>query len=381
METNVSSQRISKGDNVKAPKRVAAIGRWMPLHNGHKAFLVNLAKSDEYEKLIIMIGSCYEGGSSRYCITTTEREKMLRLIMKRENIPDEKYEIIPVPDVPTFEEWISNILEVCKRYNVTHFCTGNKEDILDVLAKKNEPFELELINPEEGSDFPYHATDIRNMIINGEYERIQNLIPEEIKPILFKYTFKEISAAANNRGINFIEGRQTVDMILLVKDINDGKVYVLLGKRPKNKKDFPGMLALPGGGINLFETTTNAAIRKFYDETGIRIKMLDNSLEPAIIKFKDIPYSLEQMYMIGIYGTEDKSLNGTKGGSSQCFGILVEGDLEEYKKLINPHHGLTDVKFYDAQKISKRTLAYQHKDMIKKAIKMLEAYPNIVKEI
>ena len=378
METNVSSQTKS---NDKTTKRVAAIGRWMPLHNGHKAFLVNLAKSDEYEKLIIMIGSCYEAGSSRYCITTTEREKMLRLIMKRENIPDEKYEIIPVPDVPTFEEWISNILEVCKKHKVTHFCTGNKEDILDVLDKKNEPFELELINPEEGSDFPYHATDIRNMIINGEYERIQTLIPEEIKPILFKYTFKEISAAANNRGINFIEGRQTVDMILLVKDINDGKVYVLLGKRPKNKKDFPGVLALPGGGINLFETTTNAAIRKFYDETGIRIKMLDNSLEPAIIKFKDIPCSLEQMYMIGIYGTEDKTLNGTKGGSSQCFGILVEGDLEEYKKLINPHHGLTDVKFYDAQKIFKRTLAYQHKDMIKKAIQMLEAYPNIVKEI
>ena len=36
---------------------------------------------------------------------------------------------------------------------------------------------------------------------------------------------------------------------------------------------------------------------------------------------------------VGIYGTDDNSLNGTKGGSSQCFAILVEGDLAEYEKL------------------------------------------------
>lgn len=368
--------------NLSTKKRVAAIGRWMPIHNGHKAFLVNLAKSEEYEKLIIMIGSCYAGGDIRYCITATEREKMLRAIMRRENVPDKKYEIVPVPDMSTFDEWIMNVLEVCKKHKVTHFCTGNKEDILDVLESRNEPLNMELINPEENTEFPYHATDIRNMIISGEYEKLQELIPEETKPILFRYTFKEILAASQNRGLNFIEGRQTVDMILLLRDINDGKVYVLLGNRPENKKDFPGALALPGGGINLFETASNAAIRKFYDETGIKIQMLDNALEPAIVKFKDIPNSsLQQMCMIGIYGTEDKALNGTKGGSSQCFAILAEGDLEEYKKILRQSHGLKNVKFYTVEDVLTKTLAYQHNDMLKKAINALEAYPNLVKEI
>ena len=361
-------------------KCVAAIGRWMPIHNGHKAFLTKLAKDNEFEKLIVMIGSCYEGGDSRHCITATEREKMINAIMKREKVSNEKYEFVRISDFPTFEEWILVVAEACQKYGATHFCTGNKEDILDVLEKREEQFELELINPEEGSDFPYHATDIRNMIINGEYEKLEELIPEETKQILFRYTFKEILAASQNRGLNFIEGRQTVDMVLLIKNINDGKVYVLLGNRPKNKKDFPGVLALPGGGINRFETAINAAIRKFYDETGIRIKMLDNSMEPAIIRFEDIPKSLEQMYMLGIYGTEDKTLNGTKGGSSESFAILVEGDLTEYEKLINTHHGLTDVKFYDVEEISKTKLAYQHNDMINKAINMLNAYPNLVKE-
>lgn len=378
MKTIVSSHACA--ETKSAQKRVAVIGRWMPIHNGHKNFLLKLAK--EFDKILIMIGSCYEGGDIKHCVTSAEREKMLRAIMKAGNISPEKYEIIPVSDSPTFEEWIDDVLYECRKFGATHFCTGNKEDILDVIERKYENIGMEIINPEIDSDFPYHATDIRNMIISGEYEKVEELIPNEIKPILFRYSFKEIVAASKNRGINFISGRQTVDMILLVRDESDGRVYVLLGKRPKDKKDFPGYLAIPGGGIKKSEIATNAAIRKFYDETGIKIQMLDNSLEPAIVRFADIPNSsLEQMFIVGIYGSKDENLNGTRGGSSQCFAILVEGDVKQYQKLIKPCKGLTDVKFYDIEKVSKKTLAYQHKDMLKKAINILEAYPDLQKTI
>ena len=40
-------------------KRVAAIGRWMPIHYGHKRFLIKLAKNPEFEKVVVMIGSCF----------------------------------------------------------------------------------------------------------------------------------------------------------------------------------------------------------------------------------------------------------------------------------------------------------------------------------
>lgn len=368
METNVSSHAKKK--------IVATIGRFMPIHNGHKEFLLKLAK--EYDKVVIMIGSCYQAGDARHCISTTERKKMLEAIRKRAKISKKKFVYVPVPDAPTFEKWIADVMEVCKKYKATHFCTGNKEDILDVLASRDEKLDLEFINPEDDSNFPYHATDIRNMIINGEYEKLENLIPDEIRPILFRYTFKEILAASQNRGFSYIEGRQTVDMILLVKNVTNGKVYVLLGKRPKNKKDFPGILALPGGGIRRFEMPIDAAIREFYNETGLKIKMLDDSLEPAIVKFEDVPNSyLEQIHQVGIYGTHDEKLNGTRGGSSECFAIFAEGKLEDYEKYINPHHGLTNVRFYDIETISLDELAYQQNDMLNKAIRMLEAYPDL----
>ena len=374
MVTNVTKQK--EGNN----NVVAVIGRWMPIHNGHKAFLIDLAR--KYKKIIVMIGSCYENGTQRNCIPAVEREKMLRAIFKREGISTKKYEIVPISDVSEFDDWIESVRKVCYAKGVTHFCTGNKEDILNVLEQKGEKLGFELINPEEGSDFPYHATDIRKLIIEGKYKELQKLIPEEIQPILFKNTFKEIIATSKKRGINFIPGRQTVDVILLIRNTLDGKIYVLLGKRSMEKVDFPGYLGLPGGGIDEYETPTDAAIREFYEETGLKLKMIDNSLEPAIVKFDNIPNSnLEQMHIIGIYSSEDESVSGTRGGSSQCFGVFIEDELYKYEEYLNPTDDLTDVRFYEINEAIKFGLAYQHGTMIRKAITMFDAYPDLKKSI
>lgn len=366
--------------NVTSNRVVAVIGRWMPIHNGHKAFLIKLAS--EFDKIIVMIGSCYENGTQRNCISAVEREKMLRAIFKREDISTEKYEIIPIADVETFEEWIDTVRRVCNSKGVTHFCTGNKEDILNVLEQKGEKLGFEMINPEDDSDFPFHATDIRKLIIEGKYEELEKMIPEEIKPILFRNTFKEILATSKNRGIKFVPGRQTVDVILLIRNTLDGKIYVLLGKRSMKKVDFPGYLALPGGGIDEFETPTDAAIREFREETGLELQMLDNSLEPAIVRFKNVPNSnLEQMHIVGIYSSDDESIAGTRGGSSQCFGVFVEDELFKYQEYLNPSDDLTDVDFYEINDAISKGLAYQHGEMIRKAITMFEAYPNLKKSV
>lgn len=376
LSNSIDNQKV----NSKKESIVAVIGRWMPIHIGHKSFLVRLA--NEYKKVIIMIGSCYENGTQRNCIPAVEREKMLRAIFKREGIPNDRIEIIPIEDKPTFKEWIETVKTICNLKGVTHFCTGNKEDILNVLEENNESLGFEMINPEDDTNFPYHATDIRRLIIEGNYEELKKMIPEEIMPILFRNTFKEILASSKNNGIKFVPGRQAVDIILLIRNISDGKVYVLLGKRSMKKEDFPGYLALPGGGIDEFESPTDAAIREFYEETGLKIEMIDNSLEPAIIRFKNVPNSnLEQMYYVGIYSSTDEKVAGTKGGSSQCFGIFVEDELYKYQEYLNPTDDLTDVNFYEINEAINKGLAYQHGEMIRKALTMFEAYPELKKPI
>lgn len=355
----------------------ATVVRLQPLHNGHKQFLVKWARKG---KIIVMIGSCYENGNARNCIPASEREKMVRAVFKREGITEEQFEIITQEDTETFDEWILNVKEACNQYGVTHFLTGNREDILDVLEERGETLGAEMVNPEEDSDFRYHATDIRQLIIEGKYEELDKMIPDEVKPILFKYTFKEIIAASQNRGIKFVPGRQAVDVIFLVRNSKDGKVYVLLGKRSMEKVDFPGYLGLPGSEIQKFETPVKAVVRALAKTTGLEIKVLDNSLEPAIIRLSNVPgANLEQMHVVGIYSSEDEKFAGTRGGSSQCFAIFVEDDISKYESLVTSSEStFTDVKFYDVKDALSQKLAYQQSEMLEKAITMFNAYPVLI---
>lgn len=360
-------------------KVVALIGRWQPLHIGHKTFIEKLTK--DFDKIVVIIGSCYSIGTVRNCIPAIEREKMIRAIFKTFDTKV-NLEIAHLPDYDEFDDWVLALKRVCHKHGVTHFCTGNKEDILDVLEKKGETLGFEMINPEEFSEISIHATDIRKLIIEGRYEDLEPLIPNEVKPILFKYSFREIVDATKNRSIGFVEGRQSVDVVLLVRNISDNKIYVLLGKRSMEKEDFPGVLALPGGGIDEFESPIMAAIREFGEETGIKIKMLDNSLEPAIVRFENIPKTdIEQMAFLGIYSSEDENIAGSKGGSSQCFGIFIEDYISKLQEYLEPNSDLTDVGFYEVGEALNFGLAYQHSDMLKKAITMFEAYPDLRRNI
>lgn len=363
------------------PIVAATVARLMPLHNGHKQFLINWARRG---KMIVMIGSCYENGNDRNCIPASEREKMVRAVYKRAGISEEQFEIINLEDTETFEEWIANVKEACKKYGVTHFLTGNKEDILDVLEQRGESLGAEMVNPEDTSDFPYHATDIRKLIIDGNYEALDKLIPDEVKPILFKYTFKEIIAASRNQGIKFVPGRQTVDFIFIARNTVDNELYVLLGKRSKEKVDFRDYYGFPGSEIQKFETPIQAVARTCKNVTGFEMKVVDNSLEPAIIRFSNIHGSnLEQLHIVGIYSSEDPRLAGSRGGSSQCFGVFIEDDLSKYAENLKcSDPTVTDVKFYElneaiAKGITGR-LAYQHHEMLEKAIAMFNAYPKLI---
>lgn len=360
----------------------ATVARLMPLHNGHKQFLIDWARRG---KMIVMIGSCYENGNDRNCIPASEREKMVRAVYKRAGISEEQFEIINLEDTETFEEWISNVKEACQKYGVTHFLTGNKEDILDVLEQRGESLGAEMVNPEDTSDFPYHATDIRKLIIEGNYEELDKLIPDEVKPILFKYTFKEIIAASKNQGIKFVPGRQTVDLVFIIRNTADGELYVILGERSLTKVDFQGYLGLPGSEIQKFETPIQAVARTCKNVTGFEMQVVDNSLEPAIVRFPNVSGSnLEQLHIVGIYSSEDPKLVGSRGGSSQCFGVFIEDDLSKYEKVLKCSDStVTDVKFYKLEDAIARGItgrfAYQQYEMLERAIAMFNAHPLLTK--
>ena len=344
-----------------------AIGRWMPIHLGHKRFLVNLAK--QFDRLVIGIGSCYENGTPRNCIPAVEREKLLRKILKEEHVSN--VEIVPVPDRPTFEEWFEDVAAICHQFDVTHFCTGNKEDILNIMEEKGLHLDAELIDPEATSDFPYHATDIRNAILAGQYDLLDSMIPSEIKPMVLCQVAKEIELAAKGMGQEFIPGRQTVDVVFLVKNTADSKEYLLIGKRNAEKIDFPNTYAIPGGGIEPFELPMNAAARCFLAETGIDFAVCDNTNEPATVSLKNLNSKETKLHFIGIYASPDERINGTRGGGSQCFAMCVEADLQDVTEVLYSTHDMVELKFVDIPSLDDMEFAYDQKRMVYDALSRL----------
>ena len=83
------------------------------------------------------------------------------------------------------------------------------------------------------------------------------------------------------------------------------------------------------------------------------------------------------MHYIGLYSSNDEKLAGTRGGSSQCFGIFIEDEIFKYEEYLKAGEELESVAFYDISEALSEELAYQHKDMLKKAIMMFNAYPDL----
>lgn len=339
---------------------VLAIGRWMPIHIGHKNFLTELARN--YDRLIVGIGSCYENGTPRNCIPAIEREKLLRKIFKAEKLNN--ITIIPVEDRPTFKEWFDDVVNICKKFKVTHFCTGNKEDILNVMKENGLSLDAELIDPEQTSDFPYHATDIRNAILRGEIEKLDHMIPAEIKNDVLGQVAKEIRMASEGRGQQFIPGRQTVDVVFIINDIEKQKKFLLIGKRNASKIDFPNCYAIPGCGILDFESPINAAQRSLELETGIKITIDDNSCEPAKITLDSLDNKSGHMYFTGIYASPDERINGTRGGGSQCFAILTDESRERIESILHSEHDLEELLLVDVNDVHRIDFAYDQKRMV-----------------
>ncbi len=364
-------------------KKVAIVpGRYKLYHFGH--LMGHLSLLEDMDQIVIFVGSCYVHGTERNSTLTVFIIKSIIGALEEAGISSYRYKIKCLKDCSTDEEWFRLILKARDRFNATHFVTGNEEDILSKIDSIGYSLDMDIINPEKLTKIKYHGTEIRNLVRSADFEGIKKRVPKTTRQILFSTsTFDEIIAASENRGIDFVPGYQTVDMVILLKNKADGKMYVLLGKRNSNKEDFASYFAIPGGGIDddEFETPFDAVLRTTREETGYDIEILDNSVEPAVVKISNIPDSgIKTMRFVGLYSTADEKIAGKKKGSSQCFSILIEGDVDEYREYLTEGEDLTELDFYDLDIALSMVLAYQHSEMIQRALFMSKATPLVKKE-
>lgn len=349
------------------------IGRFSPSHKGHIRYFLWLLSN--YDRLIIGIGSCYEVGNARHPLLAFFREKIIRRSLINASVDMHRVSFVHVQDFKNdWDGWWRHINSIPGIEMVTHFVTGNEIDILKVIDEKNIKIPYAFINPEKEMPleftFPFHATDLRNAIVKGDYKMFKEIAAFGTIDLMGHVGgFSGIRAALNNNGTNFIKGRQAVDLIVTCRKKGVG-YFVLTGVRRKDKENFPGCLAVPGGAIKNYENPMHAAIRELEEETGLEVKLVDESLEPAHVIVKGKNPIISELKFVKLFSTDDKSLGGNQGGSSQVFCIHLDCDKKEFDGILRSRSDLKNVRFRTEKYLLKKGLAYQQNEMLKEALKL-----------
>jgi len=90
------------------------IGRFQPFHNGH----LNVIKflNDNYEEIIIGIGSAQYSNTIENPFSLYERKKMIHITLKKNSI--KKCKIIEIPDIHNPPKWVDHVLSIYSDFDV-----------------------------------------------------------------------------------------------------------------------------------------------------------------------------------------------------------------------------------------------------------------------
>ncbi|MFC1638244.1 adenylyltransferase/cytidyltransferase family protein [Patescibacteria group bacterium] len=355
----------------KGKKKVAyVIGRFSPTHKGHIRFICWLLTI--FDEVIIGLGSCYEVGRSRHPLLAFQREKIILLSLRAKGIDESRVRFVHLQDFKNQEDgwmaWWRHITSIPGIEDVTHFVTGNEDEILKEVRRRGLDTGLKFVNPEKDMPkefaFPYHATDLRNAILNNDLRLYEEIAAFGTKALL---GVDDVLASLNGNARTFVPGRQAVDLIHL-NQYGNGELDVVCGYRKKEKEDFPGCVALPGGGIDVYENPVDATLRENKKETGIGIQILDRAYEPTHVMVEGV---FAKMHFAGLFGEDGDDRGGSKGGSSQVFYIKTQMDPMILRRVMKSESDLEKVDLRPIRWTLGEGLAFTQNNMVIAALKKL----------
>ena len=158
-------------------KKALFVGRFQPMHLGHLKAIKWILQ--EYDKIIIVIGSSQDSFTDKNPFTFEERKKMIQNTLKRESIQKNRYKIIGIPDVFDDKKWVDNIVKKVK---------------FDFVLTKN-PWTKRCFTEAKISVEPHpmfgsiSGSKIRKMIKNNK--KWEKYVPKEVEKIMKKINLKE----------------------------------------------------------------------------------------------------------------------------------------------------------------------------------------------
>jgi len=266
---------------------LAFIGRFQPFHNGHKAVVDQALK--RAKKVAIVLGSHDQPRNARNPFTTAERIAMISACYPQE-VRDGRIHFVPQVDhTYAIDRWIAGVETGVTAVANTPFTPDPVKLGLIGHSKDHSSFYLKCFpsweNIEADNVGSINATDIRKNIFGAEDDWSEGL-PGPVFEYIDAWTFDKVDEKYNysapytaiSNEYDFIEDykRQWADApyaptFYTADAIVVQSGHVLLVERGANPGK--GLWAIPGGFVNPWETSRQAAVRELKEETKIDLSV------------------------------------------------------------------------------------------------------------
>jgi len=269
-----------------SPTTGVYIGRFAPLHNGHKGVIDIMLK--EYTNVIVLIGSSNRRRNLKNPFNTDVIESWIKAI-------DPKIKVATIKDYLYEEQkWISQVEMVVNSLAQGKITlVGHTKDASSFYLKEFPNWYYQEVPSLAGN---ISGTEIRNLYftlcsLDPTPKRVEEVFKDSLPSQTLEYMKKFITTEAYK---DLVEEREyhekeaekfkdypypetlklcCADMVLVCS----GNVLLIERKFAPGK----GVYALPGGFVNRNETFEECAIRELFEETGIKVpyKVIKGSIK------------------------------------------------------------------------------------------------------
>ena len=149
------------------------IGRFQPFHKGHLRVIQDA--SENYDKIIIGIGSSQYSDTSDNPFSSKDRQTVIKKTLDELNITN--YEIILIPDINDPPNWVDHVLSIISDFDV--IITNNQFTKSLFIKKGYNVKETELFDKHI-----YSGCEIRRRI--NEEENWSELVPKPVYDYICK---------------------------------------------------------------------------------------------------------------------------------------------------------------------------------------------------
>lgn len=310
------------------------IVRGQPWHLGHCA-LANYASNEGRDRLLIFLGSTNMARSSKNPFTYEEREKMVKSYFS------DKYDILNLTVMPLndsaydLNEWLEEVNSKIRKvagddYKIV--LVGYERDSSSFYLRKLQErwgYELDLVKEPLANDISatrvrelwFSYIDKNSLLHSGDTSAndLKNYVPKTTYDFLidFKNTNKEIYDNLVSEYVAIQKYKESWAKSPFPPTFIAADALVLWRKKillVKRKKIGKGLLATPGGFINVNEKWLDCAIRELIEETRIEFyvpeKYKPSYKEDILFLNNKYSFSWKNPNLTQIFDEPDRDLRG-----------------------------------------------------------------------